>query len=248
MDEDELRRIPWRGMADFQRLLGRHAPGARLAETRDFVASAVPDVQASLVNAAVPLNGAPLRPHLDAIRDFYADTPKWGVWLDPADTDDVQALTHHGLVLDSTPVLMVASLDHVQEPETTADLTTPTMEEVGAVNDAAYGTAEPHLARTTASFPPDSFHAYAARVDGTIASVLLIEDAGTDAFVTLVATLPEHRGKRLASNLLAHALQEAEQRGQQTTSLQASKLGQGIYARLGYRALGEVHLYEKRPQ
>ena len=32
-----------------------------------------------------------------------------------------------------------------------------------------------------------------------------------------------------------------------TTSLQASKLGQGIYARLGYRPLGEVHLYEKRP-
>ena len=32
-----------------------------------------------------------------------------------------------------------------------------------------------------------------------------------------------------------------------TTSLQASKLGQSIYARLGYRPLGEIHLYEKRP-
>jgi predicted acetyltransferase len=63
----------------------------------------------------------------------------------------------------------------------------------------------------------------------------------------MVATLPQHRGKQLASSLLSAALTEARQRGQITTSLQASSLGQGIYARLGYRALGEVHLYEKRP-
>jgi ribosomal protein S18 acetylase RimI-like enzyme len=247
MDEDELGRIPWRGMAEFQRLLGRHAPDARLAETPHYVASAVPGVEASLVNAAVPLDGAPLRPHLDAIRDFYAHTPKWGAWLDPANTGDAEALINHGLVLDSTPVLMVASLDDVQPPHTTPDLVTPTMEEVGAVNDAAYGTPEPHLARTTASFPPGAFHAYGARVDGSTPCVLLIADVDTDAFVTLVATLPQHRGRRLASKLLAYALHEAKQRGQQTTSLQASKLGQRIYSRLGYRPLGEAHLYERRP-
>ena len=65
--------------------------------------------------------------------------------------------------------------------------------------------------------------------------------------VALGVTLPDHRGKRLASNLLAHALHEAIQRGRQTTSLQASDLGRNVYARLGYRPLGEVHLYEKRP-
>ena len=75
----------------------------------------------------------------------------------------------------------------------------------------------------------------------------LLIDAGDDAFVTMVATLPHRRGHHLASNLLRAALDEAQQRGQITTSLQASKLGQGIYARLGYRALGEVHLYEMRP-
>jgi predicted GNAT family N-acyltransferase len=62
-----------------------------------------------------------------------------------------------------------------------------------------------------------------------------------------VATLPDRRGQRLASAVLSHALGEAEQRGQKTTSLQASKLGQSIYARLGYKALGEIHLYERRP-
>jgi ribosomal protein S18 acetylase RimI-like enzyme len=78
--------------------------------------------------------------------------------------------------------------------------------------------------------------------------VAMIVDAGEDAFVTMVATLPHLRGRHLASDLLRAALHEARQRGQTTTSLQASKLGQGIYARLGYRPLGEVHLYEKRPQ
>ena len=62
-----------------------------------------------------------------------------------------------------------------------------------------------------------------------------------------MATLPANRGERLASRVLAHALHEAEERGQITTSLQASKLGQSIYARLGYRPLGEIHLYETRP-
>ena len=79
------------------------------------------------------------------------------------------------------------------------------------------------------------------------ASVVVIQDVDDDAFVTFVATLPDRRGERLASAILAHALHEAERRGKQTTSLQASKLGQSIYARLGYRPLGEIHLYERRP-
>ena len=44
------------------------------------------------------------------------------------------------------------------------------------------------------------------------------------------------------------ARRSEERAARTTTSLQASKLGQGIYARLGYRPLGEVHLYEKRPK
>ena len=78
-------------------------------------------------------------------------------------------------------------------------------------------------------------------------SVALVEDVGTDAFVSFVATLPANRGEHLASRILCHALHEAHERGRITTSLQASKLGQGIYARVGYQALGEIHLYERRP-
>lgn len=244
MQDEQLIRATWRGMAEFQRVIGRHGPDASLLERGPFVASAVPSVAASLINAAVPLDGAPLAPHLDELAAFYADAPKWGAWIDPASTAEAEALTRAGLVLDSTPVLMATELHATRPPD--PDVVTPSLEEVGQVNDAAYDTPQPHIARTLAAFPPDAFHAYGLAQDGTLACVLLILDVDDDAFVTLVATLPDHRGKRLASNLLAHALNEAAQGGQTTTSLQASKQGQSIYARLGYRPLGEVHLWEQR--
>jgi ribosomal protein S18 acetylase RimI-like enzyme len=246
MDDERHRGIVWRSMAAFQRLLGLHARGAALLERPDFVASSVPGA-GSLMNAAVATGGAKLAPHLDQIAEFYAGTPKWGAWVDPAATEDVGAAQQRGLVLDSNPVLMAADLADLDPPRAALQIERPAIRAVGAVNDAAYGSTTPHLANSLAELPPDVARPYATRVDGTVASVLLIQDVDTDAFVTMVATLPDQRGKRLASNLLTHALHHARERGQQTTSLQASKLGQGIYARLGYRPLGEVHLYEKRP-
>jgi ribosomal protein S18 acetylase RimI-like enzyme len=247
VDDGQLKRGAWDGIVEFQRIIGTHAPAARLTDNQRFVASAVPDVPSSLINAAVPRGGAPLAPHLDEIEDFYAGSRKWGAWLDPAATDDAEALRARGLVLDSTPVLMAAALDDIAALGDAPAAHQVTMEEVGTVNDLAYGNPQPVITRTLNSFPADAMHAYGIRVADEIASVAMIVDTGRDAFVTMVSTLPHQRGKHLASKLLAHALHEARRRGQTTTSLQASKLGQGIYARLGYRPLGEVHLYEKRP-
>jgi GNAT superfamily N-acetyltransferase len=248
VEDDDLKRIAWRGIAAFQRSIGRHAPEGGLAETPHYVASAAPDAASSLMNAAVPLDGASIAPHLDALDQFYADTRKWGVWIDPAATADAEALTAKGLVLDSQPVLMAAELDATAPPEDPPDAEPVAMSTVGTVNDIAYGLEHSAIARALGAIPADAVHAYGTRA-GTddIVCVLVIEDVGQDAFVSFVATHPDHRGRRLASNLLAHALQEARRRGDNTTSLQASKLGQGIYARLGYRPLGEVHLYERRP-
>ena len=247
MDDGQLRHAGWRGMVAFQRLIGRHAPGPAPIERDEFVASAVPEIPSSLINAAVPRDGTPLAPHLDDIARFYARVPKWGAWIDPRHTGDADALEGRGLVLDSSPVLMAAELAAIEPPGDRADVQRVSMREVGAVNDVAYDNPPGTIGRAIDRFPADELHAYGIRVDDELASVALLIDAGDDAFVTMVATLPHRRGNHLASNLLRAALDEARQRGQTTTSLQASKLGQGIYARLGYRALGEVHLYEKRP-
>jgi hypothetical protein len=41
-------------------------------------------------------------------------------------------------------------------------------------------------------------------------------------------------------------LHDARERGCATTSLQATKLGHSIYARLGYRDVGAVQMWERR--
>ncbi len=243
MEPEHLKRVTWRSIAAFQRLLGEH-PGGELLANPDFVATALPSSNSSLINAVVPRLDVPVAPHLDDIERFFADVPKWGVWVDPGNVADAEALRQRGLVLDSTPVLMATEMANVdRNPD--ARVERVTMDEVGVVNDSAYGIQSGTLGSALAGIPADQVRAYGIRDGGEVASVVVIPDAGDDAFVTFVATLPDHRGKRLASATLSAALHDSDAT---TTSLQASKLGQSIYARLGYRPLGEIHLYEKRPK
>jgi ribosomal protein S18 acetylase RimI-like enzyme len=241
MHDADLKRSAWRSIAAFQRLIG---DGATLLEHDDYVASRVPESHSSVINAVVPR--APIAAHVQHIADFYSGVPKWGVWIDPDTVTDAEALQRHGLVLDSTPVLMAAGLADVQRaPETRVKRVS--LDEVGMVNDAAYGIPAGTFADALVCVDAREVHAYGIQELKEAVSVAIVQDVEADTFVTFVATLPDYRGERLASTLLQHALHEAHERGQATTSLQASKLGQGIYARLGYHALGEIHLYEKRP-
>ena len=192
-------------MVAFQRLIGEHGPRPALLERDAFVASAVPKIPSSLINAACPRDDAPLRPHLDEIARFYRDTPKWGAWIDPGNTQDAEGLTDLGLVLDSRPVLMAAPLDAVELPSN-GEVETATMAEVGAVNDRAYGSPAGVIALALGDIHDADIRGYGIRIDGELASVASIIDVDQDAFVTMVATLPHRRGNHLASSVLAHAL------------------------------------------
>ena len=64
--------------------------------------------------------------------------------------------------------------------------------------------------------------------------------------MTLVATLPEARGRGLAGALMAHALVDAGERGLRTSTLVATKMGRPVYERLGYRGLGALEMWERR--
>jgi GNAT superfamily N-acetyltransferase len=227
----DLKQSTWRSIAAFQRVVGE---ASHLLDGDGYVASRVPASNSSLINAAVPTGAL----DMDEIERFFADIPKWGVWIDPA--DDPGELLRRGLVLDSTPILMAAALDEVTRAEDPR-VERVSMDVLGAVNDAAYGIPPGTLGSALVGI--DSVHAYG--IDD--AAVVAIHDHEGDAFVIFVATLPERRGEGLASAVMQHALFEAEQRGCTTTSLQASKLGQSIYARLGFQPLGEIHLYERRP-
>lgn len=248
MDGDAARDRVWAGATEFQRLVGREAKSGQLYEQDGVVASVVPGVQSSFFNAAVLREHPDYPGALERVAQLYsqAGEAKWGVWTDPANDGAAAALSQAGLVLDSSPVLMAAELSDVDlsppaEPAHPVDL-----EALGAVNDIAYD-HPPQAERAFAGPPPPGTYATGVHRDGELAAVTMVLDVGDDAFVTFVATLPEHRGQGLAATLIRQALAEAQHRGRTTTSLQASKLGQGIYARLGYRPLGEQHLWELRP-
>jgi GNAT superfamily N-acetyltransferase len=76
--------------------------------------------------------------------------------------------------------------------------------------------------------------------------VAIVMDTDDEASVVLVATDPGLRGRGLSTRLLGAALGEARDRGMRTSSLQASAAGEPVYARLGYRSFGRMHMWERR--
>ena len=105
------------------------------------------------------------------------------------------------------------------------------------MNDVAYGYGGDFV-RALGELPKEAANLYAALVDGRPAAGLLAVDNEGDCWITFVATLPEARGRGLATALMTQALLDARKRGCTTTSLQATKMGRPVYERLGYRDLG----------
>ncbi len=147
---------------------------------------------------------------------------------------------------DGWPMRMAAPLDEVDLDGSPDELEVgASWRDVGRINDAAYGLPG-ELERLLASDGADGTHAYVARVDGTPAACAMVVETGADAYVSLVATVPACRGRGLARALMATGLRAARERGCVTTSLEASPMGEPIYARMGYRSLGRFGLWERR--
>jgi GNAT superfamily N-acetyltransferase len=229
--------IQWGGLVAQVEMFGRTAPHARLIERGSMVASVLPSVpQSSIANAAIARTPDARPEHLaDLAREFRsAGVHKWGLWL-PAD----QPAPEHAMVLDSTPAAMLHDLRDLEDvpPVATPDLAT-----VGRVNDLAYGFTEPRLAPAFANLGADVL-AYGI---GDHSVAMAYDHGHDDTVVWFVATRPEDRGKGLATTILKRLLKEAKDRGRKTASLQASQKGKPVYERLGFRTVGELHLYEER--
>jgi GNAT superfamily N-acetyltransferase len=118
---------------------------------------------------------------------------------------------------------------------------------VARINDLAYGFEQPTFGAALTGLPADvPLRLYQARVEGEPAAVLGTLDDGDDCGIYLVATLKGHRGRGLSRRLLHLALAEARDRGLRSSSLQATKLGQPVYERLGYEAICTLEMWERR--
>lgn len=75
--------------------------------------------------------------------------------------------------------------------------------------------------------------------DGIDAATLTTTVFGRVAWIAMVLTDPEFRGRGLATTLMRHALDYLEARGVQSMRLDATALGKPVYEKFGFRVVSE---------
>ena len=122
------------------------------------------------------------------------------------------------------------------------DLVTPTLTEVGAINDRAYG-QDDALGPLVRALQDDRVTTHGARVDGETVCVALTLRVGDDVSIQYVATEQDHRGRGLASRLLIDIMNNARATGATTATLQASPDGRPVYERLGFKTVATLRAF-----
>jgi GNAT superfamily N-acetyltransferase len=231
----------------------RMLPAGRVLE-RDGVTAAIVRAapERSVVNSVIYENAEGLAAAYDEVAAAYAEIgAAWTVWVPSGDEPARALLKRAGHVLDAEPVVMALDLSRgVERPPDGAleDWTgdgDPAV--VGPLNDRAYDHETDSFTRAFAGGWPDEVSVYVARQDGRAVGCLTITEHDRNADVEMVAVAPEARGRGIAGKLLGHALADAAERGLETSTLVATRLGRPVYERLGYRPFGVLQMWERRP-
>ena len=233
------------------RLIGESSDGGRALERDGVLAAVVPAApERAVVNSVVYRTPDALTSAYDDIASAYGGIgANWTVWVRPGDDETARFLESRGHVLDAQPMAMIHDLKDVERPPADA-LENWTAEgdlaDVGPINDVAYGFGTDSFTRALGSWPGGSTHVYVARDDGRPVACLLMTDHDGNSDLELVAVLPEARGRGLSGKLLAHALVDAAERGNETSTLVATRMGYPVYERAGYRPLEQIPMWERR--
>lgn len=215
-------------------------------DVRAFRVPAMAEI--SVCNGVVCRDPDRLGDVLPELASWY-DGVAWAVWLAPWQLErGVPVLESHGFALDEPARVMAGWLDELDlEPRTELDLAPAgAWDELVAVVDAGFGMPDGlSFAPAFAGTAPPGLRSWVARVDGRAAACAASVVHDGDVWFALVATLPEHRGRGLSTELMRTALRAARADGCTSTSLEASAQGRPVYARLGYRDLGETQLWER---
>jgi GNAT superfamily N-acetyltransferase len=255
-DRDEVLARQKRGLREWIESMADSSPDAELFEREGVAGAVVPSCpRRSIANSVSYDDHTNLSESLDALADRYeaAGVEAWTVWAPEFDTAAIEALEGAGHSFDGSPAAMALDLEDWTAPEL-GDLNWDADGDgvtLGRINEAAYGlTGAPAAERMAAGLaePPDYMRLYRARVDGEVACVLGTIDHGDDLGFYFVATDPAHRGRGLARRLMLAALADARERGARSSNLQASKMGEPLYERMGYETYFRLHMYERRRQ
>ena len=232
-------------------LQARGAPDSRVLHLDGVTAAITPAApDRSVLNGVIVEDFDQLEGALDRLAAAYAEAGvrAWTVWVPEHEQEARTLLAGAGHKLDGSPAAMLLDLDELKaptrpEPDWSGDWD---IEAAGQVNDAGFGDQPGMFARAMRDLPPDTGHMYLARVESKPASWVLVHDHEDNCEFWIAATIPEARGRGLLSGLLHRALLDARERGCTTSTTQATKMGEPVYARLGYRTFGTIERWERR--
>ena len=253
MDDAELAQRQLASQRAGMAALADGSPGGFVLELDGGVTACVSPArpERSVVNSVLYEDPAALVAAIPALGAAYEDAGvlAWTVWVRPGDDGVAAALRDAGHRLDATPRLMAAPLGDMDlDPRADLDLDPePSLADVAHLNDAAYSLPVDGSFDAVLRDPPaPGWHLHVARDDGLPVACLLSRLHDADCWIGLVATAPQARGRGLASELLRGALRAGRDAGASTTSLEATKMGRNVYARVGYRDLAELQMWERR--
>jgi GNAT superfamily N-acetyltransferase len=244
--------LVFRGLEHFCRLLGDASDGARTIERDGIVAAVVPAApERAVVNSMVCPSADALREVYDEIAAAYDEIgATWTVWARHDDDAVAEFLEGHGHVLDAQPMGMVhTELGRVERP-TRDELPDWTRDGdaavIGPMNDRSYTFGTDSFTRAITRLPGDGAMVYVAYDGGApVGCLLMADDDAGNTDLEMVAVTPEARGRGISRNLLRHALADAAERGIETSSLVATRLGYPVYERVGYAAVEPVSMWQR---
>ena len=224
--------------------------GSAGSELRDFgsaqavLTTMLPD--RSLVNAVAYTD--PDDVPLDELAAFFEPVQAWCVWVQPGHDRLAEVCQARGMSIDATPMLMAAELDAIDiEPRAaTAEITGGGWDEIGAINDAAYGLPVDTFAPVMRRLSSDGYLLAVARRNGAPLACACVVVDGTNAEVVFVATLPGARRQGLAAECMRSALRAAADQGCTTSTLEATAAGEPVYLAMGYSSFGRYRMLEAR--
>ena len=239
-------------MFHWYRLVGGASDGARALERDGVLAAVVPAApERAVVNAVVYRSAGGLEAAYDEVASAYDEIgAKWTVWVSPGDDAAAALLESHGHELDARPWAMARPLDGVERPraEALGDWTAEgSLSDVSEINDRSYTFGTDSFSRALKRLPDGAAHVYVVSDGGAPVGCLLVLDHEGNSEIQVVAVVPEARGRGITTKLLGHALADAAERGNETSTLIATPLGYPVYERAGFEPLERVSMWERRP-
>jgi ribosomal protein S18 acetylase RimI-like enzyme len=178
---------------------------------------------------------------LDAMEAVYAaaEISHFAAWVHEREHAMIRDLERRGYALAETTRAMGMALDDLSFPRPALEVERIGWSEWVAIFDLPSGL----LAR----LDREAFHILSTRLDGEQVASAIAFDHELACGIYNVGTLEYARRRGLGTALTAVQLHDARARGCRTATLQATEMGERVYAAVGFRDFGRIREYTMSP-